>query len=168
MDTVDSKLEQRVWSRVMGTQNACTRLAQREAQGNARDAAIADDAALQELYTAQLRAACTYRALAPHLRGSARRTLLQLAAKKRCQANTVAALYYLRAGARPSCVQLVPPQISCAAATLCEAYREVVCTAALYRRYAQNADDLSAALLALAEETERHARQLLCVLRMCM
>lgn len=168
MDTVDSKLEQRVWSRVMSTKNACTRLSQRETSNGTRDAAIADEAALQELYTAQLRAACTYRTLASHLRGSARRTLLQLSAKKRRQAGTVAALYYLRAEKRPSCAKLAPPQIACAAETLREAYREEVCTAALYRRYAQNADDLSAPLSALAEETARHARQLLCLLRMCM
>lgn len=161
MDTIDQNMEQRVWSRVMGTQSACTRAAQ-------RDAAVLDERALRELHSAQQLAACTYRALAAQLRGSRRQTLLSLAASKAAQAKTLAAMFFVMSGQRLCPQNVQTPQHACLSQTLRQAYREELCTAELYRRYAANAPDFSAALSSLAACSCRDTQRLLGVLQSCL
>ena len=168
MEPMNPKQEQRVWSRVMGVQTACTRLAQRENQEGARDIPVLDAESLMELYTAQLRAACTYRTLANMARGCVRQTLMRLTEEKRGHARRIEAMYYIQTGQKPCPDQPKTPCVSCLNEALRQAYREEQCAAELYRRYAKNAGDFACVLEQLAQEACRHAQMLLGALQVSL
>ena len=168
---IDPKQEQRVWSRVMAAQTAqtsesaaptaCERL-------NRRDIPVFDECAAQELYTAQLRAAATYRSFARTARGCVRRTLLQLAEEKCCAARRLAAVHFLMTGRKPCAERVKPPCVQCLAEALRQAYREELCAAELYRRYASRSEEHAALLEQLACAAGKNAKLLLCALQSCL
>ena len=162
---IDPRQEQRVWSRVMAAQtasapepDACERLSR-------RDAPIFDEGAALELYTAQLRAAATYRVLASMARGCARQSLMRLAEGKRCEARRLAAAYFVMTGVKPCPDRPKPPCVSCLNEALRQAYREERCAAELYRRYAGRGGDDACLLENMAKRACENAQTLLCILQ---
>lgn len=177
---IDPQQAQRVWTRVLRAQPPASvpqppRAApehpapqppdQPPASAPAANAAPPDAAALVPLLQASRAAVCQIQRLAGCLRGRARRTLLLLAARERCAAQTLAALCYLTTGQRPTS--------ACASSGAPCGVLE-----ALRRQYdhAQSAAEhcraLAAALPAHADALTRlsahyraSARQLLCLLQ---
>ena len=136
---------------------ACRRLDQ-------RDSPVFDAEAALELYTAQLRAAATYRCLAEMARGRVRQALMQLAEGKRCEARRLAAVYFVMTGRKPCPDRPKPPCVSCLNEALRQAYQEELCAAELYRRYAARAGAHACLLERMAERACENAQLLLCTL----
>lgn len=171
MNPLDPAQQQRVWSRVMSAPNACQRLQQLAdtpatlpARTGAAPSACPDEAALLELYTAQLRASVTYYCLAQRLRGSGRQTLLNIAREKQAQSRKLSAIYYIETGKKPCPDRPKAPCITCVSEALRMAYREEQCTTQLYRAYASGDKELACLLDSLSAETCRHAQQVLSLL----
>lgn len=162
---IDPRQEQRVWSRVMAAQaasapepDACERLSR-------RDAPVFDEDSALELYTAQLRAAATYRVLSSMARGCARQSLMRLAEEKRCEAKRLAAAYFVMTGTKPCPDRPRPPCVSCLNEALRQAYREERCAAELYRRYAERGGDHACLLENMAKRACESAQAVLCILQ---
>lgn len=168
-NSTDPRQEQRVWSRVMAAQTAareraptaCTRVMQ-------RDAPVFDAAAVQELYTAQCRAARAYRALAAQAAGCVRQTLCMLAEEKSHEARRLAAVYFVMTGARPCAVRPETAAHACLRESLRRAYQEELCAAELYRRYAERADAHACLLAQMARRAQCAAARLLAALEFCL
>lgn len=164
-DLTDPMQEQRVWSRVMAAQASAPTACERTAR---RDAPVFDETAAQELYTAQRRAAATYRALAAEYGRGARQTLLHLAEEKCREARRLAAVYFVMTGERPRADCLRVPCAPQPEQALRRAYQEELCAAELYRRYAERADTHACLLAQMARRAECAAGSLLGVLGRCL
>lgn len=140
---------------------ACARVMQ-------KDAPVFDAAAAQELYTAQCRAAKTYRALAAQAAGSVRQALRTLAEEKCHEARRLAAVYFVITGERPRAARPEGVYPACLRESLRRAYQEELCAAELYRRYAERAGQHACLLAQMARRAQCAAARLLAALESCL
>ena len=71
-------------------------------------------------------------------------------------------------GRKPCAERVKTPCVQCLAEALRQAYREELCAAELYRRYAARSEEHTALLEQLACCAEKNAKLLLCALQSCL
>ncbi len=149
MNPFDAKQAAEVWSRVTGT------AAEPQPEQNSTD--------LTEMIRAELSDRDLYTALSHRVHKPAAPVLRQLARDEAAHAKKLAAVHFVRTGARVH-VQPEKPPAGPLLDLLRDACREELAGAELYERAAQQDPELRELLLALADDERRHSRQLLSIL----
>ena len=157
MQSIDSKQAERVWSRVMNAQTA-------EAPKPTSDF---NASVLQMLRDARQEAAL-YACLSGKLRGKAQKLLQSLCERKRCQAKTLGAVYFLSAGEKACPEPGKPVCITCVNESLRQQHKTSLHTAESYRAFAAQAGCHACIFEKLAKEERENANTILCVLEACL
>ena len=145
---MDVEQEARVWSRVMGTEEAAEVLTAEE---------------VLTLLRKEEQSACTFRYLS-RVCPAGRRILLKLAEEERCHADRLRAVYFLMTGERVCPCGQKKPCITCLRETLRQLYRKKLETHRHYETLVPAAGEYAPVLDAIARDEKRHSRSLLCLL----
>ena len=174
MNQMDCKQAQRVWSRVMASQEQAPKTRENQAQP-AADAAeppqmqnLLTEGYVLELMQQELAGAATYRCLAGRMKGCARKLLLTLAADETDHAKKLGAIYFLMTGKKACPGRPERPCITCNAETLRMQYQKELSARETYEQLASAAGSRACTMREIAHDECRHAQLIYQLLQSCL
>lgn len=159
MEAMDTQKAERVWSRVMGTQNAAAERCAQETESSL------PPQKLLSLIRAERNTAACYRKLACMLSGCARKTLFQMAEQELCHAKKFAALYFLATGKKACVGKAEGCCVTCVNDSLRQLYRQELNEETAYRELAGQAGERACTMQQIADDEHCHAGKIYQILQ---
>lgn len=154
MKSYDIRKEERVWNRVMATE---------ECHAQAPD--CLNEGKVLELIIDELRDCGTYRSLAKAMRGCDKGILMGLAEEEACHARKLSAVYFLMTGRKACPDRPKIPCITCINTSLRQRYQDELHGHAEYLRLSKCAGEFSCVMAELAKDELCHSQKILCLLK---